>query len=215
MSTEYFPPKYREGAFHCPLCNVYSHQNWAHVIFRGENISNMDLSRCRHCDNVSIWVNETLVYPDSSRAPLPNQDMPDEIIKDFNEARSIINKSPRAAAAMFRLCLQKLLIYLGGKGKINNDIKDLVAKGELPARITKSFDIVRIIGNESVHPGQIDLNNDPSIANQLAKLINIITEGTISQTKEIDELYEMLPEDKELQLKDEMVRQDLQDSYYE
>ena len=196
MSTEYFPPIFKAEAFNCPQCNVYSHQAWMKIGFHGNNIGNYWISMCGHCNKVGIWIDENLVHPDSSRAPLPNQDMPEEIIKDFNEARSVINRSPRAAAAMFRLCLQKLLMHLGGSGNINNDIKGLVAKGELPARITKSLDIVRVIGNESVHPGQIDLNDDPSIASQLAKLINIITEGTISQTKEIDELYEMLPEDK-------------------
>lgn len=194
MMTSYCSPEFNKSAFHCPICNVYAEQQWKDLYLGfSENLQHYDGSTCSHCRETSIWFRGSLVYPDVSQAPMPNQDMPDDIKQDYNEARTIINRSPRAAAAMFRLCLQKLLIHLGGVGKINKDIKDLVAKGEIPERIAKSLDIIRVFGNESVHPGEINLNDEPSIANRLAKLINIIAESTVTQTKEIDALYEMIP----------------------
>jgi hypothetical protein len=57
-----------------------------------------------------------------------------------------------------------------------------------------AFDAVRLIGNDAVHPGQIDLKDDREMAARLFKLVNIITEQLISNKKHIDEVYGMLPE---------------------
>jgi hypothetical protein len=142
-----------------------------------------------------------MIYPDSSVAPLPNSDLPAEIAADFQEARSIVQRSPRGAAALFRLCIQKLCVHLGEPGKnINGDIAALVKKGLNP-KIQKSLDIVRVIGNESVHPGTIDLRDQPQTAVQLAILINIIADAMITQPKLVDELYGALPEAKREEIK--------------
>ena len=66
----------------------------------------------------------------------------------------------------------------------------------LPKRIQKSLDILRVVGNESVHPGQINLNETPKAAKSLFKLVNLIVDNRITQPKEIDDLYETLPESK-------------------
>lgn len=135
-----------------------------------------------------------MVYPDVSVAPNPNPDLPSEVISDYIEARSILSHSPRGAAALFRLCIQKLCVYLGETGKnLNTDIATLVKKGLNP-KIQKSLDIVRVIGNEAVHPGTIDLRDQPETAVQLANLINIIADAMITQPKLIEELYGKLPE---------------------
>jgi hypothetical protein len=141
-----------------------------------------------------------MVHPDSSTAPMPNSDLPDDIRQDFEEARSIINRSPRGAAALLRLCVQKLCAHLGESGKnINQDIAGLVKKGLNP-RIQKSLDIVRVIGNEAVHLGELDLRDDPDTAAQLAKLVNIIADVMITQPKHIDTLYDSLPVEKKEQI---------------
>ncbi len=102
---------------------------------------------------------------------IPNPDLPDHIIRDYEEARGILRDSPRGAAALLRLCVQKLCMHLGEKGKnIDDDIASLVSKGLNPL-VQKSLDIVRVIGNEAVHPGVIDLNDDRDTASQLLILI--------------------------------------------
>ncbi|MCW5206875.1 DUF4145 domain-containing protein, partial [Desulfobulbus sp. F5] len=112
----------------------------------------------------------------------------------------IINRSPRGAAALLRLCVQKLCAHLGEPGKnINQDIAGLVKKGLNP-RIQKSLDIVRVIGNEAVHPGELDLRDDPDTAAQLANLVNIIADFMITQPKHIDTLYDSLPVEKKEQI---------------
>jgi hypothetical protein len=122
--------------------------------------------------------------------------LPDEIIHDFEEARSILGESPRGAAALLRLCIQKLCVHLGEKGKnIDDDIAILVKKGLNPL-VQKSLDIVRVIGNESVHPGVINLKDDRDIAFDLLVLINSITDQMITHPKNVEALYKKLPEGK-------------------
>lgn len=135
-----------------------------------------------------------MIYPDASIALPPNPDLPEDIKNDYEEARSILNRSPRGAAALLRLCIQKLCIHLGEKGKsLDPDIGNLVKRG-LPEKIQMALDIIRVIGNNAVHPGQIDLKDDQDTANELFKLVNIITDVMITQPKKIDELYASLPE---------------------
>jgi hypothetical protein len=127
--------------------------------------------------------------------------LPANIFADFQEARSIVQRSPRGAAALFRLCIQKLCVHLGETGKnINSDIAALVKKGLNP-KIQKSLDIVRVIGNESVHPGTIDVQDEPQTAAQLATLINLIVDEMITRPQLVDELYAKLPEAKREEIK--------------
>jgi len=142
-----------------------------------------------------------MVYPGVSMAPLPSEDMPEDIQKDFSEARSVVNSSSRAAAALLRLSLQKLMVDLGEKGKnLNDDVASLVKKG-LPEKIQKALDSVRVIGNNAVHPGQIDLRDNETIAIALFELINIVIENTITQRKKVEGIFNKIPESAKEQIK--------------
>ena len=82
------------------------------------------------------------------------------------------------------------------KGKdVNTDIANLVKEG-LPVKIQKALDTVRVTGNEAVHPGILDLRDDQETAQNLFKLINFIAEKMISEPKEVEKLFDNLPEDK-------------------
>ena len=126
----------------------------------------------------------------------PNRDLPEDIQRDFREAQAIRALSPRGAAALLRLCIQKLCIHLGEQGKnLNQDIGALVKKGLSP-RIQQALDIVRVIGNEAVHPGTIDLEDDVDTTSTLLVLVNRIADALITQPKEEREWYDSLPESK-------------------
>lgn len=158
--------------------------------------ANIFINECFNCHKLGIWAFQCLIYPIKKHGSGPNQDLPEEIKMDFEEARSIVNLSPRGACAILRLCIQKICIHLGEKGvRIDDDIASLVAKGLNP-RIQKALDIVRVIGNEAVHPGVLDLKDDNDTAEELFSLVNIISEQLISVPKSIDELYSKLPEKK-------------------
>lgn len=134
-----------------------------------------------------------MIYPAYGHGPLPNADLPAEIQEDFLEARAIVGKSPRGAAAILRLAIQKLCKVVGEPGKdINTDIGSLVKKGLNPL-IQQSLDAVRVIGNEAVHPGQIDLRDKPEVAQSLFVLVNIIADALITQPKHIAATYASLP----------------------
>lgn len=160
-------------------------------------LANVHVSRCFACDQLTIWVRGNYVFPVPHDIALePNADMNADIQSDFTEATSILNASPRGAAALLRLCIQKLCKQLGEPGEnINADIGSLVSKG-LDSRVQQALDIVRVIGNETVHPGQIDLRDDRRTATELFALVNIIADSMISQPKRIAEMYNSLPPDK-------------------
>jgi hypothetical protein len=159
-------------------------------------VDNLHLTVCYNCKKVAVWVYDRLMFPNIKIGPEPNQDLQAEIIHDFDEAREIVNASPRGAAALLRLCIQKLCKHLGEKGKnIDDDIASLVKKGLNPI-VQKSLDIVRVIGNEAVHPGVIDLKDDRDTALQLFDLLNAIADQMISHPKAVNEMYAKLPEAK-------------------
>jgi hypothetical protein len=194
--SKYYPPIYESENFHCPNCSVYARQIWHQIYYNGDVITEMNISYCSHCNKKCFWFNEKLVIPDVSSAPTPHVDLPSEVADDYNEAASILNKSPRGSAALLRLALQKLMIALGQPGKdINKDIGSLVIAG-LPVLVQQALDIVRVIGNESVHPGQLDMKDDTDTAVSLFELINFIVEDRISRPKQINELYLKIPEGK-------------------
>ena len=163
---------------------------------RVHKLNNCYISICHACQMPSVWFSQKLVYPEKGMQILPNEDMPAEIAQDFKEAATILNASPRGACALLRLCIQKLCKVLGESGNdINADIGKLVAKGLNP-NIQRALDVVRVIGNESVHPGSLDLKDDTQTASSLMKIVNIIVEQLISQPKIIGGLFDSLPENK-------------------
>ena len=189
----YTAPKFRVSAFNCPSCGAYSNQKWCEIYYRDDGFNRQEelyIVFCVHCGDYSLWHNGQMIHPNSGNAPLPNPDLPAEIKSDYEEARSIVSLSHRGAAALLRLAIQKLCKHLGEKGEnINADIANLVKKG-LPSKIQKALDIVRVIGNNAVHPGQIDLKDDNETAEKLFSLVNLITEVMITQTKHVDDLYD-------------------------
>jgi hypothetical protein len=136
---------------------------------------------------------DAMVHPALSIAPLPNPDLPSSIATDYHEAREILQLSPRGAAALLRLAIQKLCKQVGESGEnLNNDIGELVKKG-LRTHVQQALDVVRVIGNNAVHPGQIDLNDDAAIAVALFGLVNLIAQQMITDPKEAEALYNALP----------------------
>ena len=192
--SKYYPPVFCEEQFHCIKCDVFAKQSWGKLVKNGYGMDiNFHYSICNHCHETCYWFDGRMIVPSEAPVPPPHIDIPESCVEDYNEARDITARSPRAAAALLRLTIQKLLGELGEKGKnINDDIGSLVAKG-LPVEVQQALDYCRVVGNNAVHPGEIDLNDDPSVAHSLFEMVNSFIEVRISQPKKVANLYKFLP----------------------
>ena len=198
---KYIQPQVFQNSFTCPHCGAIAKQDWWMRRWSGNHqndniyIHPLRVGICHHCQKTTLWVEDKMYFPDTGNAPFPNPEMPESVLKLYLEASSISSKSPRGAAALLRLSIQVLCKELGENGKnINTDIGNLVKKG-LPIIVQQSLDIVRVTGNDAVHPGQIDTDN-PSTVGQLFDLVNIIVEYMIALPKKVSGIYNGLPEDK-------------------
>lgn len=198
-------PQFDLSAFNCPFCKTYAHMDWSRRI----NITYRFMvytATCAKCDTASIWrtqLHETnnalletqMIYPDVSVSVIPENDMPHDVRADFEEAKAVFHKSPKASAALLRLALQKLLKHLGEPGEnINKDIGSLVEKGTLNVGVQRAADTVRITGNNAVHPGVMNDDDIDYIAAKMFDLINFIVKKTITEPREIEEIYNSTPE---------------------
>lgn len=226
MANEnYVAPELGLEAFNCSFCGAYSHQRWDEIedrpmslqgsegiytselyddrveFLKGESDSFhvCSLSKCMHCGKIAIWIGAIRVYPDNISVELPNTNMPEDIKKIYNEASSIVNISAKSAAALLRLALEKLLIHLGAKKEsIDLMIQDLVDKDVISASgsVRKALDTLRLLGNAGVHPTGIDLEENPNTPFALFKVLNFVVEKLITEEKEMESIYALIPEGK-------------------
>ncbi|HLZ56856.1 MAG TPA: DUF4145 domain-containing protein [Ktedonosporobacter sp.] len=149
-------------------------------------------------EEIVVEPKTSIPYPitDLAGIPLPSPKMPAAIADDYNEARAIFGISPRSSAALLRLALQKLCIHLGAPGKnLNDDIGALAEKG-FSIQTIQAMDITRVIGNNAVHPGEIDVHADKEAVFNVFGIFNLLINQTIIQPQEIARLSNGLPEDK-------------------
>jgi len=162
--------------------------------FNIQFLLNLNVSQCFSCKRMAVWVFDKIVWPATTSIAIPHEDMPGDVRDDFLEAAHIVDTSPRGAAALLRLALERLMPHVEAKAKnINASIGLLVAKG-LDTKIQKALDVLRVIGNEAVHPGQIDLKDDKATALKLFDLVNIIVQALITTPRQIDSMFDSLPQ---------------------
>ncbi|MEI1280619.1 DUF4145 domain-containing protein [Leptospira venezuelensis] len=212
--SKFIPPQFKLRAYSCPVCGAFANMQWSETTstlgpYRSERTP-IYLARCAHCYEDNYWftqvneenvvINSIMIIPDGSRAPLPHPYMPENVKKDYMEARSIINISSKGACALLRLSIQKLCVHLGEPGKdLNSDIGNLVSKG-LPVEVQQALDIVRVIGNKAVHPGELNEEDIEEVALPLFDLVNEIIEDRISKPQKLKSLFERLPKNSKEQI---------------
>jgi hypothetical protein len=205
MGVKYEEPVAGKESFTCPHCGVKSLMHYSCINYLDKEVvgynknkhggnSWVQVATCHNCAKHIVWVDDIYAYPDIV-AEEADPNMPEEVKQLYNEAGLIYNKSPRAACALLRLAIDRLCNELGETDRdINKNIAELVKKG-LPLSIQQALDVVRVVGNKAVHPGQIAFDvDDNGTAIMLMRLLNIIVTRMISEPKEIAELYNQLPE---------------------
>lgn len=205
---DYVPPTFRSKAFNCPHCGAFAHMEWLQL-WQGMSGSPIWQAVCVACKGVSYWfavgtssgaVAGRLIEPPVSPAPRHHPKMPVGVKADYEEAAKVAGTSPRSAAALLRLAIQRLCIDLGLPGKnLNSDIGELVKRG-LPERVTKALDAVRVIGNNAVHPGEMSIDDVAAVSTTLFKVLNLIVEHVIAAPAEVDDLFDGLPEGAKSQI---------------
>jgi len=165
--------------------------------------TNIWLCQCVHCKGESVWMADSkssearigsLIFPYNVSAQPAHECLPEDCKVDFEEAREICGRSPRGAAALLRLCLQKLLGHIGGKGEhIDTDIKALVSLG-LDSHVQQALDVIRVTGNNAVHPLEMNLEDDHDSVLVLFEMINFIVEERISRPLKTQDRFANLPE---------------------
>lgn len=216
---KYIRPTVINESFTCPHCDVTAKQRWymnttAYAVcdftngHYGENeymgqTNNPELrqwafSQCDACNKLAVWHGDEMLYPTTCSVMEPSADMPADVKSLYLEAASVLNLSPRSAAALLRLALQKLLNQVLGveaKSAINDNIK-LLKEKSVSASLIKALDVIRVFGNESVHPGTIELEDSPDDAEYLFVVLNMIVEQFFTQQRRLEELFEQIPEPK-------------------
>jgi hypothetical protein len=196
-------PRFHGDVFTCLHCGVVAQMHWEDLMtwsYGSGRSTQWALCTCLHCKLESIWRTSVngrvpgLVYPIAVHAPSIHEDLPQACRDDFEEARQICGVSHRGAAALLRLCLQKLLGEIGGTGKhIDNDIKALVKNG-LDPHVQQALDVIRVTGNNAVHPLDMSPEDLESYVPVMFEMINMIVEERIARPRKIAERFAGLPE---------------------
>lgn len=207
MAKIYVQPSKELVKYTCPHCNTLSQVDKFQHHFQSDEYreyremravtrvrNELTIHRCQCCGNKILWVGNTYVYPDIIPEEA-NTDMPESVKQLYNEAALIATKSPRAACALLRLAIDRLCNELGEKdSSIDKNIGALVKRGLSP-EVQQALDIVRVVGNKAVHPGQIafDVDNVETVT-ILMSLLNMIVTRMITEPQKIGSMFESLPE---------------------
>ncbi len=208
---EYTTAPYSSNTTTCPHCGGKTVFEYT-ILYHNEDETTFNFKDCRNsygiaatcpgCKQLSLYFKdsedfkECLAFPiKNTNAPTPNKDMPDNVKTIFNESLNVIPYSPRASIALSRLAIDLLTIELNAEGATLNERIGFLVKQGLPTKIQQALDSVRVIGNNAVHPGNIIITeNDENLALSLLHFINIIVDYQISQPKQLEETYNLLPQ---------------------
>ena len=204
MNNKYIVPEEVLQSFTCPHCQTLSLMHFESHHFQEDiNVSlnnftkiknKLNIARCCNCGKKIVWIDHEYIYPNIVAEEV-NPDLPESVKQLYNEAGLIYNQSPRASCALLRLAIDRLCNELGETDRdINKNIGALVEKG-LPKKVQQALDFVRVVGNKAVHPGIIAFDvDDINTAKTLMRLINMIGQSMITDPKEIENMYNQLPE---------------------
>lgn len=203
-------------AFQCVQCKCFAQHHTYELVCWAGNLKHMHVNLVRHVcamcnyssvDAYTVDSAEPLkygfyrLYPENipSSLPSPNADLPDECLSVYKEAAFVFVHSPRAAAALLRLCLQLLLEHCGCKSpkeNINDAIGRAVASKVIPEHIGAFMDYVRVKGNDAAHGNDFAINPDEQRENAeyMFILINEVAKALITLPREGNESIAKLPE---------------------
>jgi hypothetical protein len=211
---QYIDPSYEAPRFTCPRCGTLAEQIWwilsRHNPGGGGPINGYQWCVCQSCEQPSLWrVDPRSMLPGSTLTaqmvwpveggPPPHDDMPGEARRHYEQARKVLGASPQAAAALLRVATEAIVHHLLERDGLMLDkgIEELVRQGRIRTDVKKACDVLRVTGNNMLHPGQISATQDTeSVALRLFELVNLIVAQAITEPALIESLYADLPPEK-------------------
>ena len=165
-----------------------------HREFRSRDVQNVSISYCFNCNEMCRWVYDRLVWPRREGFPEPKLHAPPKVRRESEEASQILEASPRGAAALLRIAIEKVCEELGVSGEGPTDDIAFFVREDVDARVQKVLDAAQII-ESNARPGQIGLREDRATAETLSGLVNLICEKMIMEPRHLQEVHTKVRED--------------------
>jgi hypothetical protein len=109
---------------------------------------------------------------------------PELVEEDLEEAAGILNKFPRGAAALMRVCIQKLVPLLEDNGKeLNQRVSSLVRKG-LEMEIQQAMEVLQVLRSDPVQLSQLDSQANKETALRFLNSLKAVLERRMSQNQD-------------------------------
>ena len=162
--------------------------------FRSRDVENVSISYCYNCNEMCLWVYDQLVWPRSEGCPEPKLHAPPNVRRESEEASQTLEASPRGAAALLRMAIEKLCKELGVSGESLKDDIAFFVREDVDARVQKVLDAAQIIESNAIRPGQIGPGGDRATAETLSGLVNLICEKLIMEPRHLQAVYTKLRE---------------------
>lgn len=188
----------------CPLCDTLSDQWWRDLYLKTASYSDTEPDNynavpelrqvtCNACAGVAYWFGDRMVHPPLRMGPPPHDDAPGSVKELYREAQAVAGASPRAAAVLLRVALERLMSEAGSSGKTLNDaIGDYVAAGGVPAELQQAMDTVRITGNDAAHPEELRLDDTAGGVAALFEIVNELVDRLVGFKARMARIYENL-----------------------
>jgi len=153
---------------------TYEYQKHPHPL--KVRMANLHISNCHRCNGFSLWVSGLLVFPTKmDKSP----ELADE---DVDEAAAILNKFPRGATALMRVCIQKLVPLLEENGKeLNQRVSSLVRKG-LEMELQQAKEVLEVLRGDPLQLSQLESQASKETALRFLDSLKAVLERRSSQT---------------------------------
>ena len=128
--------------WHCPACNKI-------IIF----FDRLVLVSENRTATQEAW-QKGIIYPKNpAMKPVPPE-VPTGYIEDFNEARLVLDLSPKSSAALSRRLLQRILRerFNINKPNLQPEIQEFISTLTPPTPLAQKLDAIRSVGNFAAHP---------------------------------------------------------------
>lgn len=153
--SKYYPPSFREKQFNCVRCGVYAKQNWEQLVYGEEWYINSSYLLC-----ICEHCDKISLWKEATETildPMTTIHLPPH--EDMPEE-------------IKSLCYEALSVV------------DLSPKSA-GALLQQALDYCRVIGNNAVHPNEINLDDTPEMVHTMFEMINFIIEEKIAKPNRI------------------------------